>query len=248
MSLLSTLFGSKKQNAAPAIVPLSPQQINPQAYGDLSTLAHNYTNGIGTGFGDSFVNNATNPVASSMRRNYQNVTAPTISSNYSSRGLGNSSLAANAQGLAEGNVESDIGNLMSQFYTMNEAQKKSDTQFGANLGNSLLGGDVAQQNKQAASSADIQKQTNDNMMYNQQRDAGLAGNILNTGGQGLSMIGSGIGGGGASGGPMSIGGGNSTYGINNVPQGMPNPVQQGTLANISGNGGGIAALLKLFGM
>lgn len=176
-------------NAMPSIVPLSPQQINPQAYGNLSTLANNYINGIGTGYGDNFVNNATNPVAQSMRRNYQNVTAPTISSNYSSRGLGNSSLAANAQGLAEGNVESDIGNLMSQFYTMNEAQKKNDINTGAGLSQNLLSGDVAQQNKQADTSLQIQNQTNQNQAYNQNRDAGLAGNMLQSGAQLLNPLG-----------------------------------------------------------
>lgn len=250
MSLLSSLFRSApKTNMTPQVIRQTPQQLNPQAYGDLSTLSHNYLNGVGTGFGDDFVNKSTNPVAASMRRNYQNVTAPTISSNYSSRGLGNSSLAANAQGLAEGNVESDIGSLMSNFYQLNEQQKKTDTQYGAAVGNQLLSGDVSQNNEMASGA---ERAVDRNAAYDANKGAtnrGIAQNLANTAGQGLSMLGSNLfpsGGGGGS--PMNIGNGNSTYGMNNIPQGMSNPVQSGQLANIAGNASSIMSLLSLFGM
>lgn len=201
MSLLSSLFKSKKVNLTPNITPQMPSDINPQAYGDLSKLSHNYINGVGTGFGEDFVNKVTNPVAQSMRRNYQNVTAPTISSNYSSRGLGNSSLAANAQGLAEGNVESDIGNLMAQFYNLNEAQKKSDTQFGAQLGQNILSNDVIAQHDMANQSERLANATAVDARAREANDRGLAGNILQAGSQlimpmsgALSSIGAGMGG------------------------------------------------------
>ena len=84
----------------------------------------------GVGYGPGFVDKATNPVADSMRRNFRNVTSPAISNEYSKRGIARSNLAADAQGKAGGDVESNIGNLMAQFYTLNEAQKKRDITEG----------------------------------------------------------------------------------------------------------------------
>lgn len=212
MSLLSSLFKTKKVDLAPKIVPLQPYQINPQAYGDLSTLSHNYLNDKGTGFGEDFVNKTTNPVADAMRRNFRQFTAPQTASAYSSRGLGKSSLAANELGRQEGDVESNVGQLMAQFYRLNEAQKKSDIQFGANVGQNLLSGDVAAQHAQAAASERLANATAADTRARETRDTGLAGNIMQAGAQLLGPIGGAVSGiGGGIGGPVggflqSIGG------------------------------------------
>lgn len=181
MSLLSTLFKSKKVNLTPAITPQSPEQINPQMYGDLTGLARRYMQG--PGFGQDYLDKTVNPVADSMRRNFRNVTSPFLSSQYSARGLGRSNLAANAQGLAEGNVESDIGNLMAQFYQLNESQKKSDIQFGSNLGQNILSGDISAQQQQAAAAERLANVTAADARGREAADRVLAGNILQSGAQ-----------------------------------------------------------------
>ncbi len=250
MSLFSSLFSSsKKTNLTPSITPQMPSQINPDMYASLSNLAKNYQNGVGTGFGADYVDKNVNPVAASMRRNYQNVTAPTINSNYSSRGLGNSSLAANAQGLAEGNVESDIGNLMAQFYQLNEAQKKTDQNTGISLGQNILSGDISQANNQASASERLANATAAQNNYAQGVDQQRAGNIANTAGQlGGQLFSMGQVGSPPQSNPL-IGnqpgiGATSTYGAGNIPQGMP---LQTNIAGV-GSGAKIQSLLKLFGL
>ncbi len=250
MSLLSSLFSSaKKTNLTPDVGVKMPSQINPDMYANLSTLAKNYQNGVGTGFGADYVDKTTNPVAASMRRNYQNVTAPTINSNYSSRGLGQSSLAANAQGLAEGNVESDIGSLMAQFYQLNEAQKKTDQNTGINLGQNILSGDINQANNQASASERLANATSANSIQRQGMDTATAKNIANTAGQlGGQLFSMGQVGSPAQANPF-VGnqpgvGATSTYGAGNIPQGMP---LQTNIAGVGSNAK-IQSLLKLFGL
>lgn len=201
MSLLSSLFKSKKVNLTPDVSYKTPEQASPQFYKPLSELAQQRikagTTGLetpGVGFGQDFVAKSTNPVADSMRRNFNNVTSPFLSSQYSARGLGNSSLAASAQGLAQGNVESDIGNLMAQFYTLNEQQKKNDITQGINLGSNLMQGDINQSNQIAGASERLANATAQDARAREQRDAGLAGGFLQAGAQLLNPIGSMIGG------------------------------------------------------
>ena len=181
MSLLSNLFkSSKKVNLTPDEPYKMPSQINPDMYAKLSNLSKDYIEGKGTGFGEDYVNKNTNPVAEASRRNFRNVTSPLISSQYSSRGLGRSSLAANAQGLAEGNVESDISQLMAQFYNLNEQQKKTDTQFGANLGQNILTGDVNAQSNIAGASERLANATAGDARTREALDTAKAGKIVGT--------------------------------------------------------------------
>src|SRR5260221_465942 len=138
MSLLSSFFsGKKKPNLTPDITPLMPGQINPTQYNNLSEFANKRIKaGItgeetpGVGFGSDFISKTTNPVADAYRKNFQQFTAPATASAYSARGLGKSSLAANEIGRQEGDVESNVNQLMAQFYQLNEAQKKSDITQG----------------------------------------------------------------------------------------------------------------------
>ena len=102
------------------------------------------------GFGQDFVDKAHSPIAQSMRRNFQQFTSPTISSEYSKRGLGRSSIAANEIGRAEGDVESGIGDLFSQLFQLNEIQKSNQGTAGLAARERKLGRAVERQTGQAA--------------------------------------------------------------------------------------------------
>lgn len=180
MSMFSNFFGgSKKVNLTPDVTTLSPQEVNPKMYGSLSDLAKNYMKG--PGFGDDFLGKATNPAIANIDANFQNRTMPTLSNEASKRGLARSSIVQDQIGQADLQRNRDINQLMSQFYTLNEQQKKNDTQFGAGLGQDILGGDVASQHARVAESerlanataADARgRETADNTKFGQFLQAG----------------------------------------------------------------------------
>lgn len=101
------------------------------------------------GFGDDFVDKASSPIASNMRRNFRNVTSPFISNQYSARGLGRSNLAADAQGKAEGDVESGIGAMFADLYRLNEVQKSNQATAGLAARERKFGRAVDRTNAQA---------------------------------------------------------------------------------------------------
>ena len=180
MSRLSSLFKTKKQNLTPDVTPLLPFQINPKKYGELDQLSSDFIAGRGTGFGQDYVDKSVNPVAEARRRNFRNVTSPLLSSEYSKRGISRSNLAADAQGRAAGDVEDEIGQMMAQFFSLNEAQKKADQQFGANLGQNILTGDVSAQQNQATASERLANATATNAQYREQQDTSKSGKIVGT--------------------------------------------------------------------
>lgn len=189
MSLLSSLFkSSKKQNLTPDITP--PDFNQSQFTVPLGQLARQRieagTTGRdvpGVGFGEDFVNKATNPVATQMRRNFKQETLPMLSSQASSRGLGRSNLALKTIGQQEANVEGDINALMSKFYTLNEAQKKSDISEGINLGQQQQGAEIAQKNVQADASERLANNTASNALtrqnYNRENAGAAVGTLMN---------------------------------------------------------------------
>lgn len=130
-------FGKKSKPNLTQNYMAPPSASSAPLFEKLRNLADKRLSGQDLGFGSEYVDKNVNPVAESMRRNFRNVTSPFLSNQYSSRGMGRSTLAANSQGLAEGNVESDIGNLMAQFYQLNEAQKKTDLTEGIRVGDQL---------------------------------------------------------------------------------------------------------------
>lgn len=152
MSWLSDFFKKPKPNLTPNITPMMPGQINPQAYGDLSKLSHNYISGQGTGFGDDYLSRTTNPAIAQIDANFNKRTVPFISNEASKRGLARSSIVQDQLGQADLQRNRDVDSLVAQFFQLNELQKKSDTQFGAQVGQNILTGDVNQQNQQAAQS------------------------------------------------------------------------------------------------
>lgn len=160
MSLLSNFFrSSKKVNNTPDVTPLMPSQINPEMYGTLSKKAKDYTNGVGTGFGDSYVSSVTNPIIQASQRRFQNETVPFISSQASARGLGRSSIATDQLNKAGQEQQSQVDQLMAQFYNLNQTQKKSDERFGVGLGSDILSKDTSAQHDVAAASERLAERT-----------------------------------------------------------------------------------------
>lgn len=180
MSLLSKLFkSSRKVNLTPDVTPLTPAQINPALYGSLSELARKYQEG--PGFGDDFLSRTTSAPIASREARFKDIELPQISSQLSSRGLARSAgpnLATDVISRATSQKERDINDLISQFYLLNERQKKADTSFGANLGQNILTGDVAQHNQIAAASERLAGATAADARSRDTTDRATAGNLL----------------------------------------------------------------------
>ena len=139
MGFFSSLFGkSKKQNLTPDISYPTQEQLyfTPMLRKLAGQRIEGATTGRdvpGVGFGDDFVSKATNPIVTERMRRFREETVPTISSEASRRGLGRSTLTTRQIQRAERDTQSDIDQLLSKFYVLNEQQKKSDLTEGINL-------------------------------------------------------------------------------------------------------------------
>ena len=209
------------------------------------------------GFGDEYLDKATNPAIKARQTRFREETMPTINSNLSARGLSRSAgpnLATDVVGKAERNTQSDIDELMSKFYQLNEIQKKSDFAQGLGLATGLQDQQIGMMNNRAAASERLSGRTQQDHRQREQveQQAGKAltaaiagavtGGMAGMGGMGMggSMGGHSLGASMASGAAGGGGGGFS---------GM------GALAGFFGGGGGSsfnvngdedgAALLKL---
>lgn len=152
--LLSFLgFGRKEKPSLTQNYLSPPSAETAPLYGDLRNLAKKRINGEGLGFGDDFVNKATNSQAERMRSDYKNYTSPTLDAELSKRGIARSAgpgLATDIKTRALQTNQSDIDQLMERFYVLNEAQKKTDQTEGINLGNELDTQYLNQGNNQAS--------------------------------------------------------------------------------------------------
>jgi len=184
VSLLSSLFKTKKVNLTPDVTPLMPHQINPEIYRTLSDLSKQYIKG--PGYGDDFINKATSPAIANLENSFRTRTMPFLSSELSKRGVSRSigpGLASDVLGRAEHQKNLDVNELISKFQVLNEQQKKSDVQFGSNLGQNILSGDVNAQQRQAEASERLAKATAADARGREATDRGLAGGILQSGAQ-----------------------------------------------------------------
>lgn len=226
MSLLSGLFGSQKKTDLSFTPP--PAASAAPNYGALQNLASQRisagTTGAetpGVGFGADFVNKSSNPIAQSMQRQFQNVTSPTIQNQYAGKGAGYSSMAANAQALGQGNVDSNIGNLMANFYTLNEQQKKNDITQGIGVGQGLDQSFLNQGNLQSAASERLANATAAQSNYAQQQNNAKAGNLMQAGAMALPGVGGALGSIGGMVGSMGFPGASQLGGLlGNVGQGV----------------------------
>ena len=119
----------------------------------------------GVGFGQDFLSKSTNPVVKDRLRRLTEQTIPKISSDYSARGIGRSNLASNAVQRADRDTQNEIDQLISKFYVLDQAQRKTDISEGIRAGQSnqafeqgvnrdIVSGD--QFNRQAQYGADTQ--------------------------------------------------------------------------------------------
>lgn len=206
MGLFSIFAKKSKPNLTPPIGMPTTDDLpflgpDSRARGDnLRAYASSRIRGENLGFGDDFVSKATNPVIKGRETLFRESTVPTISNQYSSRGLGKSSLAANAVGKAERDKNQDIDELVSKFYVLNESQKKTDQANAVGLAERINDQAAGIETNRANASANLQnatvKQTNLNNAQNRE-DADAIGSfvtsILTGGGAGA------MGGGGWSG-------------------------------------------------
>ena len=124
-----------------------PNLVSPVARPQAGSLSQNATlrriaqerlnSGTGLGFGEDFVNKSGNPQAQRMRQDFLKYTDPYISNQASSMGLGRSNLALNRKALSAQENESNIDQMMADFYKMNEVQKKADYGQALQLGQNL---------------------------------------------------------------------------------------------------------------
>ena len=125
--LLSFLgFGKKEKPnlVSPVARPQAAQLSNVPMLRDIAKTR--LTSGQGLGFGDEYTSKASNPGIAKLESSFQNSTMPKISSEASKRGLARSSIVTDQISQAEQSKNRDVSDLISKFYTLNEAQKKQD--------------------------------------------------------------------------------------------------------------------------
>lgn len=93
--------------------------------------------GVGTGFGDDFVDKATNPTIQASNTRFREETLPGISNAASARGINRSTLATDQINKAYRNQGQDIDQLVSQFEVLNRQQKKTDEASGVGVAQNL---------------------------------------------------------------------------------------------------------------
>lgn len=194
MSLFGSIFGSKKKvNMTPAEDYPSPYSLYFSKQGSGHDLRDYVERGLfhgeGLGFGPDFLSKATNPAIASREARFNETELPQLSSQLSARGLARSAgpnLATDVLTRAGQNKERDINDLLSQFYTLNEQQRKNDR-------NTLLGEANTLQAQEAGMLADraaaSERQVSRNVAERDSRfnaEQGAASNILNAAGGFLS--------------------------------------------------------------
>lgn len=191
MGLFSSIFGKKtKTNLTPEFdQPAQENLFFTQGGTDHNLrdlVSQRLFHGEGLGFGPDFLSKATNPAIASREARFNETELPQLSSQLSARGLARSAgpnLATDVLTRAGQNKERDINDLLSQFYVLNEQQKKSD--FGQALGEAnLLQGQQAQLLANRASASE--RQVGRNLENDRYKDTQTNADIDAWGGLALS--------------------------------------------------------------
>lgn len=241
------LFGKKaKINLTPDVNP--PNQEDLFFTTKLRDLASRRIAGNDLGFGPEFLDKATNPTIQGIERNFSQNTLPRLSSQLSARGVNRSigpGLATDVLSRAEGDKNQGISELLSQFYTLNETQKKADFGQALDLSKGLQDQQASMLNNKALASERLSQRTQDQANTNAAVDRDTASKVL-------SMISSVVGG---PIGAMATGGFKSNPIVANVMgqpisnsqtiQGGLNAIASQTLDSYSANRLDQSALLKL---
>lgn len=133
-------FGKKEKPNLTQNYQAPPAASSAPLYNELRNLASRRIQGQDLGFGEDFVDKSTNAQAKRMRQDYQDYTSPMLDSELSKRGVSRSAgpgLATDIKTRAIQTNQSDIDQLMERFFTLNEAQKKSDQTEGIKVGDQL---------------------------------------------------------------------------------------------------------------
>ena len=185
MSWLSNIFGGRSKAVQAPQVTI-PSVGGYEQYEPLKRFGLDRMAGIGTGFGEDFVDRTSNPIASRSRQNFRNYTAPSISNQASSRGLARSNLTLNRLALSEQENENNIDQMLATNYRLNEIQKRGEMQEGAGLNERLLDRQSNRATQQAgldasrnATNAGLQQGAD---QFAGQALTGLVGNSLQAGG------------------------------------------------------------------
>lgn len=134
------LFGKKgKANLTPDVDHLQQSQLalTPQLR---DVFKRRVTEGQDLGFGPDYLDKATNPAIKASQQRFQQETVPFLSNQLSARGVARSAgggLATDVLGKAAQQQQSEVDQLVSQFYHLNELQKKQDFGQALDLGSNL---------------------------------------------------------------------------------------------------------------
>ena len=185
MSILSSLFGSKKK---PNLQPDTPRLQQSQLYftggnpgTDLRQLMSNRLfNGQGLGFGDDFVSRSTNPAIQASETQFREKTLPQINSQLSARGLARSAgpnLATDVLGKAQRDQSNYVDQMVADFYRLNEAQKKTDFSEALGAAQNLGNQEERMSESRAAASERLAGNTaaQQNMFRDQDRQLAMSG-------------------------------------------------------------------------
>lgn len=175
MAGLFGIFGKKsKPNLRPDIEPAPQESLffsgaNPSA--NLRDIVKRRVfEGQDLGFGPDYLDKATNPAIQASQRRFQNETVPFIANQASARGLGRSSIATDQMNKAAQEQQSQVDQMVAQFYHLNELQKKSDFGQALELGQNLNTQQERMKQAQAEGSRDLRNQTVGQSRYNDQID------------------------------------------------------------------------------
>lgn len=152
-------FGKRdKPNLTPAVLPPAQRDLyftsdtaSKGGY-NLRDFAAKGIRGEGLGFDDDWLSKSANPAIAKLDASFRERTLPGISNAASSRGIGRSNLVVNEISRAEQENNRDVADLMSKFYTLNEAQKKTDQTQALNLATGLQNQEASLLNESAQAS------------------------------------------------------------------------------------------------
>lgn len=176
-------FGKReKPNFMPDVMP--PNQEDLFFTPKLRDLASRRISGQDLGFGNDFVDKAANPAIANLDASFKNRTLPRINSEASKRGIARSSIVTDQIGQAEQQNNREVNDLISKFFTLNEAQKKTDFTQGLNLATGLQDQQAGLLQNKADASAKVRDLTAgrvaDNNSISDKRQNATIGMLLNS--------------------------------------------------------------------
>jgi len=279
-SSIGKLFGGGQRQEMPTFEKNIPSFANirretgSEGFPDITRLATRAAKGEqnvpGIGFGPEFLDRASNPLIQREKNRLQREVLPGIASDFSSRGLGRSAggqLATGALQRGRENSEQRINELLSHFFVLNEAQKKTDITQGINLGTQQQGAflqtGVAQQAEELEQQQARSKIEQANIGLEREDAAAgfqaamaalgvaapaLAGGLAGSGGAGGALMGTKNLGKFGTGMVNNVPFTPSTFGPGNVPRGIQSVVPQASsggnfLSSLVGGVGNIAGQL-----